>query len=207
MIMKKLYSAIMLLAMMVAALCFTACGDDDDEDGGNGNFDDSEYFQVTINGETYNDDSFGGALMANFEPKEKNGTKVYAYGGLSDGFHLSYQDDVQFAVMAGYTTRDMEVVYPKSTGSYEVVSDRGQYWFDEYSDRVGMFVSGGNMNHRTVTSGSLKITKTSKYRDSSPISITDREEMYITEGTFSFVLTDDWDGNENKISGKFRLVF
>ena len=29
--MKKLYSTIMLLAMMVAALSFTACGDDDDD--------------------------------------------------------------------------------------------------------------------------------------------------------------------------------
>ena len=36
--MKKLYSTIMLLAMMVAALSLTACGDDDDEiGGGNGN--------------------------------------------------------------------------------------------------------------------------------------------------------------------------
>ena len=36
--MKKLYSTIMLLAMMVAALSLTACGDDDeDEVGGNGN--------------------------------------------------------------------------------------------------------------------------------------------------------------------------
>lgn len=190
----------MMLAMMIAALGFTACSSDDEDDGGNGSFDDSEYFQVTINGETYNDDSFGGALLANFEPKERNGKKVYAYGGLSDGFHLSYQDDVQFSVMAGYTTKDMEVVYPKSTGSYEVVSNRGQYWFDEYSDKIGMFVHGGNMNRRTVTSGSLKITKTRKIKYSG---YTD----YVTEGTFSFVLTDDWNGNENKISGKFKIVY
>ena len=32
--MKKLYSTIMMLAMMVAALSFTACSSDDDEDGG-----------------------------------------------------------------------------------------------------------------------------------------------------------------------------
>ena len=35
--MKKLYSSIMLLAMMVAALGLIACGDDDEDDGGNGN--------------------------------------------------------------------------------------------------------------------------------------------------------------------------
>ena len=32
--MKKLYSTIMLLAMMVAAVSFTACGGDDDDKGG-----------------------------------------------------------------------------------------------------------------------------------------------------------------------------
>ena len=36
--MKKIYSTIMVLAMMVAALSFTACGGDDDEvDNGGGN--------------------------------------------------------------------------------------------------------------------------------------------------------------------------
>ena len=35
--MKKLFSTIMLLAMMVAALGLTACGDEEDEIGGNGN--------------------------------------------------------------------------------------------------------------------------------------------------------------------------
>jgi hypothetical protein len=36
--MKKLYSTIMMLAMMVAALSLTACGcSDDEDDGGNGN--------------------------------------------------------------------------------------------------------------------------------------------------------------------------
>ena len=36
--MKKLYSTIMLLTMMVAALSLTACGGDDDEIGGNSSF-------------------------------------------------------------------------------------------------------------------------------------------------------------------------
>ena len=35
--MKKLYSTIMMLAMMVAALSFTACGGDDDDGDNNGN--------------------------------------------------------------------------------------------------------------------------------------------------------------------------
>ena len=36
--MKKIYSTILLLAMMVAALSLTACGGDDDEIGGNSSF-------------------------------------------------------------------------------------------------------------------------------------------------------------------------
>ena len=36
--MKKIYSTILLLAMMVAALGLTACGGDDDEIGGNSSF-------------------------------------------------------------------------------------------------------------------------------------------------------------------------
>ena len=34
--MKKIYSTVMMLAMMVAALSFTACGGDDDVDNGGG---------------------------------------------------------------------------------------------------------------------------------------------------------------------------
>ena len=45
--MKKLYSTIMLLAMMVAALSLTACGGDDGEDeiGGNSSFSNSNQME------------------------------------------------------------------------------------------------------------------------------------------------------------------
>ena len=44
-IMKKLYSTITMLAMMVAALSLTACGgSDDDEIGGGGNSSDDEEY-------------------------------------------------------------------------------------------------------------------------------------------------------------------
>ena len=51
--MKKLYSTIMMLAMMVAALSFTACGDDDDDDGGSSTT--GDYLRVTLDGKTYSD--------------------------------------------------------------------------------------------------------------------------------------------------------
>ena len=46
--MKKLYSAIMLLAIMVAALSLTACGGDDEDDGNSSSS--SSTFTITIDG-------------------------------------------------------------------------------------------------------------------------------------------------------------
>ena len=49
--MKKLYSTIMMLAMMVAALSsLTACGGSDDEGGGDGDGGSSGEFTITIDG-------------------------------------------------------------------------------------------------------------------------------------------------------------
>ena len=48
--MKKVYSTIMMLAMMVATLCLTACGsssDDDEVDGGGGS---NAAFTITVDG-------------------------------------------------------------------------------------------------------------------------------------------------------------
>jgi len=49
--MKKLYSVMMVLAFMVAALGFTACGDDDEKGGGN-----NEIVNRLIGTWTYNSD-------------------------------------------------------------------------------------------------------------------------------------------------------
>ena len=55
--MKKLYSTIMMVAMMVAALSFTACGGDDegngDNNGGRGINSNQVYDVLQINGENY----------------------------------------------------------------------------------------------------------------------------------------------------------
>jgi hypothetical protein len=48
--MKKLYSTIMMLVMMVAALGLTACGGDDDEGGGNGDGGSSGMLTITVDG-------------------------------------------------------------------------------------------------------------------------------------------------------------
>lgn len=180
---------------------------DDDNNLSEGDYDDTEYFEININGETITDDTWGGSWLSNYEPKTKNGIEVYPYGGLSEQIMISDQDGLQYAILAGYTSENLKTVFPKSKGTYDVISSRGNYFISDYSDNVGMVISGGNMNRRTVTSGSLIITNVCKYKDPYAKDYLGREEMYATEGTFSFTLKDDWDGNENKISGKFRLVF
>ena len=63
------------------------------------------------------------------------------------------------------------------------------------------------MKSRTVTSGSLKIKKVFKCKSPLASKVYGREDGYATEGTFSFTLMDNWDGNENKVTGDFRVVF
>lgn len=202
--MKKVYSTVLILATMVVALSLTACGgsDDDEFDGGD---DENEYFQIAINGETINDVRWGGSWFAYYEPIIKDGKDVYFYGGMTGQIMISDQDAMECNVFAGYTSEDLGTLYPKSKGTYEIVCQDRKY--TEYGDNIGMVLTGGNMKYRTVTSGSLKITNVSKVKSSTAKYLFGRDFGYATEGTFSFTLTDNWDGNENKISGKFRLVF
>lgn len=64
--MKKIYSTLTMLAMMVAAFGFTACGGDD-EDVNNGGGDSSyveQYFRVFINGEPQDYEYWGSDYFA-----------------------------------------------------------------------------------------------------------------------------------------------
>lgn len=192
-----------MLAMMVATLSFTACSSDDGEEG-SGNYDDNEYFQITINGKTFNESGHGG-MYIDLPSADKNGKEAYLYGYRSDAIKISSQDALQYGIVAGYTSEDMRSVYPKSTGTYDIITYRS-YSFTEIPENVGMVIAGGNAIYRTVTSGSLKITKVAKVNNATA-KIMHGREGYATEGTFSFILTDNWDGNENEISGKFRLIF
>lgn len=193
--MKKVYSTVMMLAMIVTALGMMSCSKEDDDKIDDGDYDDTEYCEIVINGEEYKPDFYGG-ILANLASREKNGKEVLAYGGLTDIVKISQYDGIQFHIITGYVSLDMQTVFPNPKGTYDVISNRGEYIVSDYSESVGMTISGGNMKRRTVTSGSLIITKVNTYGDT-----------YITEGSFSFILTDDWDGNENKISGKFRIVY
>ena len=200
--MKKTYSTIMMLAMMVAALSFTACSSDAD-DNNDGTYGDDEYIEITINGETHME-SETATYYVFFPELVKDGKEFFLYGIMSDHISISEYDGAQFSVIAGHTSKDRSSVYPKSTGTYDIIT------YDYFTDRteipenVGMVITGGNMTRRTVTSGSLKITKVAKVNNPT-IKLFYGREGYATEGTFSFTLTGF--GNETEISGKFRLIF
>ena len=168
-------------------------------------YDDTEYFEITINGEKINVERWSGSWFATYEKIKKDGMDVYPYGGMTESIKISYQDAMQCGVFAGYTTKDLSTVLPKSVGTYEVIIKPKNV--TDFGDNVGLIIFGGNMSYRTVTSGSLTITKVSKYKDQGVKIMYGRDYSYATEGTFEYVLKDNWDGNENKISGKFRLVF
>lgn len=178
-------------------------GNDDnyDDNGDGGNYD--EYFQITINEETFNEHAIGGILSLPLV--DKNGEYFYLYGYCSDPIKISYQDTQEYHIVGGYTSKDLRSIYPKSIGTYDIIT-RASYSVTEIPENVGMVITGGNAVYRTVTSGSLKITKVTKVNDPA-IKLFFGREGYATEGTFSFTLKDNWDGNETKISGKFRFIF
>ena len=204
--MKKIYSFFAMLTMMVAALSLSACGGDDDVDngGGDGSYDDNQYCHVYINGELQHND-WAPYFFPFYETHPYNGTEVYYYGGIADNMMISYQDAIDLNIYAGFTSTDAQEVFPKPEGTYDIIIRQS---YDEYySNNVGMNIIGGNMKYRTVTSGFLKITKVSKCKSQLSKMLYNREDAYATEGNFSFILTDNWDGNENEITGDFRVVF
>ena len=104
--MKKLYSTILMFAMMVAALSFTACGGDDDEiDTGGG---DSSVLVGTwdaVSSRFYNDDGWE-------EIEDETGYWVFTEttvtdhsdNDILDGLTLNYTFNGKKLVIGGYIT-------------------------------------------------------------------------------------------------------
>ena len=70
--MKKVYSTFMMLAMIVTALGMMSCSKEDDDKIDDGDYDDTEYCEIVINGEEYKPDFYGGGILANLASREKN---------------------------------------------------------------------------------------------------------------------------------------
>jgi hypothetical protein len=85
--------------------------------------DGSEYFEITINGEKINADSWGGSVLLNLAEKNVNGTKMIPYGSNTDMIRPSDGRAYQFDVFVGYVEGDwFGKGHPKAVGSYDVIS-------------------------------------------------------------------------------------
>jgi len=96
--MKKLYSSIMLLAMMVAALSFTACGGDDDENGGSNLKQDYDILQV--NGVDYACYGYRCAVTytSTWNKTNNSGEIMLPCGKLSDAKKGEYDYDYMYII-------------------------------------------------------------------------------------------------------------
>ena len=133
--MKKLYSTIMMLAMMIAALSLTACGDDDEEENDDEGFNNSKViFSITIDGEKNDYDK---AYLDNWDllgrwesPVLMIGTVIgdfrfeFPYGTEFSSFttgYNSFEEDAEEIEIYGGTARTCTYV----SGSATVLSNDG----------------------------------------------------------------------------------
>ena len=147
--MKKLYSTIMLLVMMVAALGLTACGGDDDENIGGGGSSSSSTFTIIYDdgGEqvfTHDSDLAIQALCATFGNLEINNPKG------------SY-----FYMMIG-TMGDFYIIFPRQKYGEDLAPTYFSVGYNDFgadaTDMVRVSASGSGWYGEYI-SGSAKVTK------------------------------------------------
>ena len=143
--MKKIYSTMVMLAMMVAALGLSACGGDDE--GTNGLYGSNDFIELTINGQTFYKNLFG----------------IYSEMGIGDNDMVltasteNVFEDEGFEFFLGLTHSDKkDILLSSSTGNYGV-SDN--IWHD---DNPGYFclypIYEKNRNIYGLVNGSHQVT-------------------------------------------------
>jgi len=167
--MKKLYSTIMLLAMMVTALSLTACGDDDDETGGDGSSPTSTLKMVSSKGGEYyiEKGDVNYSIGNNRGNLSKNGhiwcylraSKSDAANGMTSGyFRIKMENrksisgfpkgydlgecDMNFATYSDYSyTNEFDYV----SGSIKVIANDGKSFTLKFDDYVAEHDGGWTM--------------------------------------------------------------
>lgn len=134
--MKKLYSTVMMLAMMVAALSFTACGGDDDEvDNGGGS---NTALTITVDGQEHNYSS--GYL----ESMDLLGT--WESSSVGDFISIGVPSLVS----------EFRIYYPKNTNP----SSFFKVGYDTFEDdATEICLSGGSRHNCSYVSGSATVIK------------------------------------------------
>ena len=175
--MKKLYSTIMMLAMMVAALSLTACGGDDDEgggdnSGGNGNKPNNTLTIVNSNGDKYislasvgwtsADDAINGYLTERgtifcFMVKEGTSNAEYLHIYLKNGensisdFPVGYDMDEPSLTFGITNTNKFHHV----SGDVKVIRNDGKGFTLEFNDYKAQRSSG----YEITLNGTLYVEK------------------------------------------------
>ena len=181
--MKKLYSSIMLLAMMVAALSLTACGGDDDEDEiNNGTSSSGDFIEVTIDGKTYHKKMIGIYSII------KLGKSDMVLTGTTENV---FADD-GFEFFLGFThSEKKEKLLSSPLGTYSVGDKLG---FDDEPENLCFFPNySRNRNHYKLSSGSHQVTLIKETNNGVQVCGTFKVKMYY--------------GNESVlISGKYGVT-
>lgn len=169
--MKKIYSTLTMLAMMVAALCFTACGGDDDGD------------DIDIGGKSYTltVTTSGGDVFNNF-PKidgmdwlghltnESDKTNIWCMLSVSARYLNIYleQNDLQVGdFYVGYDlgtpdlnfgiTRAYDNTYRYESGSISVIKNDGSHFILKFDDYFARNVKSASRT--IIVNGTLEVEK------------------------------------------------
>jgi uncharacterized lipoprotein YehR (DUF1307 family) len=183
-IMKRLYSTIMLLAMMVAVVSFTACGGDDDDEkgGGNGGSNGSDFIELTIDGKTYHKNLFG---IYSQLPIGKD--DLVLTGTTEDVFY-----DEGFSFFLGLIHSENKSKLLSSTPGNYSVKDNTIY--NDTPENLCLFtIFEKNRNEYDLKSGSHRVT-----------SVRQTDKGIQVSGTFT--VTKTYDDDTVTITGKYALT-
>ena len=187
--MKKLYSGIMLLAMMVAALSFTACGGDDEEGGNGGGGNTSNYLEVTIDGKKYTQQFVLPFVTTTIPSDVDNSLR------LSASIEEEFNGNLDFGI-AIYHKSDINELLSSNPGTYNVIGNKKSIWEqagDVHNLTLQIGYRNGNGNCEVVD-GTHKVNSIRK-ADNSSVTI---------NGSFSALLEDNMTSYE--VSGKYQVT-
>ena len=187
--MKKLYSTIMMLAMMVAALGLTACGGDDEDDDIGGGISSTNYLEVIIDGTKYTQ-QYELPFVAITLPSDVDNSLW-----LSSSVEEEFGGNLNFGI-AIYHKSDINALLGSSTGTYNVIGNKKSIWqqaSDIHNLTLQLSYRNGSGNCE-VMDGTHKVTAINK-KDNDAV---------IISGTFTALLKDNKSTYE--VSGKYQVT-
>ena len=186
MLMKKLYSTIMLLAMMVAALGFTACGGDDGDDKGGGNNEpiSGDFVKVTFQGNTYQESI---PIYCQIDPVGWNGDTPLTYTYDAIPHFENYGFEFMFGIIHYSRKTDLLKSLP---GSYDCA---GGIYLNYYSNLTFTGLLEIDYIEYDFVSGTHEVT-----------SVKEVGGRVQIEGNFTNIF--EYHGDTKTIKGNYRMT-